>query len=120
MLLRQRRAYGVEVLPDTPEFAAVKQQTGTFVLAPGFGVTFSGNFGAVNGSIAADQLTFTGTAEGVVRGAVLGLADLPATLSGHVEIRVDRAHAAPHPAGFVQSFALVPVASTYLELKGLE
>lgn len=114
------QAYGVEVLPDTPEFAAVKQQTGTFLLAPGFGVTFSGNFGAVNGSIAADQLTFTGTAEGVVRGTVLGLADLPTTVSGHVEIYVDHAAADPHPAGFVQSFALVPIPSTYSELKGLE
>jgi hypothetical protein len=113
-------AYGVEALPDTPEFAAVKQQTGTFILAPGFAVTFSGNFGAVNGSIAADQLTFSGTAEGVVRGSVLGLSDLPTTVSGHVEICVDHAAADPHPAGFVLSYALVPIASTYTELKGVE
>jgi hypothetical protein len=113
-------AYGVEVLPDTPEFAAVKEQTGTFVLAPGFAVTFSGNFGAVNGSIAADQLTFSGTAEGVVRGSVLGLSDLPTTVSGHVEISVDHAAADPHPAGFVLSCALVPIPSTYSELKGVE
>ncbi|MCJ7544021.1 MAG: hypothetical protein MUP47_05550 [Phycisphaerae bacterium] len=114
------QAYGVEVLPDTPEFAAVKQMTGTFVLAPGFAVTFSGNFGSVNGSIAADQLTFTGTAEGVVRGTVLGLADLPTTVSGHVEIYVDHAAADPHPAGFVLSIALVPVPSTYLEPRGAQ
>ncbi len=114
------QVYGVEALPDTPEFAEVKQQTGTFLLAPGFGVTFSGNFGGVTGSIAADQLTFTGTAEGTVHGTVLGLADIPTTISGHVQIYVDQADANPNPAGFVLSFALVPVPYTYSELKGLE
>ena len=112
------RAYGVEVLPDTPEFTEVKTLTGTFIAAPGFGLTFSGRFGAVNGSIAADQLTFAGTAEGVVRGSVLGLKDLPCSLGGNVEIYVDMLNADPHPAGFVPSLALVPIPATYVELKG--
>lgn len=114
------QANGVEALPDTEEFALVKEQTGTFLLAPGFAATFSGNFGAVVGSIAADQLTFTGTAEGVVRGTVLGLTDVPTSLGGHVQIHVDLAHAEENPAGFVQSLALVPIPSTYREPRGLE
>ena len=111
-------ARGVETLPDSPIFAAIKQQTGTFVVAPGFAVTFAGNFGAVNGSIAADQLTFTGSAEGVVRGSVIGLEDKPTSVGGNVDIFVDRANANQNPAGFVKSLALVPEASSYQEVKG--
>jgi hypothetical protein len=112
------KAYGVEVLPDTPEFAVVKTLTGTFIAAPGFSLTFSGNFGAVNGSIAGDQLTFTGTAEGTVRGSVVGLKDLPTHVGGNVEIYVNREDADEFPAGFVGSLGLLPMPSTYLELKG--
>jgi len=108
-------AFGVENLPDTAEFAAVKKQTGTFVLAPGFGVTFTGSFSAINGSIAADQLTFTGSAEGVVKGSVIGLGDLPTSVGGSVEIYVDSKNADPRPAGFLQSVALTPDPSTYAE-----
>ena len=108
-------ARGVEALPATAEFAAVKQKTGTFIVAPGFGVTFAGNFSAVNGTIAADQLTFTGTAEGVVKGSVLGLKDLPTSLSGNVDISVDRKNADPNAAGFVKSFAFAPLPGTYSE-----
>ena len=108
-------ARGVEGLPATPEYAAVKQQTGTFMLAPGFGATFAGSFSAINGSIAADQLTFTGTAEGVVKGSVIGMKDLPTEIGGTVEIYVDSKNADPRPAGFVQSTALTPDPSTYAE-----
>ena len=111
-------AQGVEVLPDTPEFAAVKEHTGTFVLAPGFGVTFAGTFSAVNGSIAADQLTFTGTAEGTVKGSVIGLKDLPTEVGGNVDIFVDRLSADPEPAGFVNSFALEADPDSYGEPVG--
>jgi len=107
--------HGVETLPDTPEFADIKQQQGTFVLAPGFGVTFAGHFSAVNGSIAADRLTFTGTAEGQVKGSVIGLKDVPTQLSGTVDIYVDRSDSGTNPAGFVKSLALEPLPDSYVE-----
>ena len=111
-------ALGVAALPDTPQFAAVKQQTGTFILAPGFGVTFAGHVRAVNGTIAADQLTFTGTADGVVKGSILGLKDLPTSVGGNVEISIDRANADPNPAGFLKSYALIVLPGTYAEVAG--
>ena len=108
-------ATGVDALPDTPEFAAVKQQTGTFLLAPGFQVTFGGNFETINGTIAADQFTFSGNAEGVIKGAVIGLADLPATLEGSVEINVDRSDMDENPAGFIKSLSPEADYSSYSE-----
>ena len=114
----QVEAYGVETLPDTPEFSEVKQQSGTFILAPGFAVTFCGQFSGVNGTIAADKLTFTGQAAGVVRGAVIGLAEHSMSLNGGVEIHVDRSGADPDPAGFVKVLALEPDPTSYTELVG--
>jgi len=111
-------AYGVETLPDTPEFADVRQQTGSFVVAPGFGVTFAGNFSAINGCIAADQLTFTGTAEGVVKGSVIGLEDVLTDVGGNVDIYVDRSSADQNPAGFVNSVGFAVVAGSYMEHLG--
>jgi len=106
----------VEDLPE--EFAAVKQLSGTFIVAPGFDVTFSGHFSAINGCIAADKLTFTGSAEGTVQGSVIGLRDLPTSVGGTVNIFVDRENANQNPAGFLNSFALVAVPETYTEHKG--
>ncbi len=111
-------AYGVDVLPNTDQFAAVKQQQGTFVLAPGFALTFAGNVQAVNGNIAADQLTFTGTATGTVRGSIIGLADVPSIISGTVDIYVDRQNAEQDPAGFVKTYQMAPLAGTYREVTG--
>ena len=112
------QAFGVETLPDTPEFAEVRQHTGTFVVAPGFGVTFSAQFSTINGTIAADQLTFTGQAGGIVNGAVIGLSERPMALDGGVEIHVDRLNAYPNPAGFVETMALEPDPASYTELVG--
>ena len=114
----QSEAFGVDVLPDTPQFAEVKQQTGSFIVAPGFSVKFSGQFSAINGTIAADQLTFTGQAEGVVNGALIGLAEHPAQVNGNVEIYVDRAKVNRNPSGFVKVLSLVPEAISYTELVG--
>lgn len=112
------QAFGVETLPDTPEFSEIKQHTGSFVVAPGFSVTFSAQFSTINGTIAADKLTFTGQAGGIINGAVIGLSEHPMALDGGVEIRVDRLNARPDPAGFVDTMALEADPASYTELVG--
>ncbi len=114
----QVEAFSVETLPETPEFDQVRQQTGTFVVAPGFDVTFSGQFSAINGTIAADKLTFTGQSEGIVKGAVIGLGSYGVALDGSVEIQVDRLGTGPSPSGFVKTLALEPDPASYTELVG--
>ena len=109
-------ANGVEALPDTPEFAEVKQHTGTFILAPGFGVNFQGDANTIQGSLAADQITFSGNSGGTVQGTLIGLADLPTILNGHVEIFVDKSTMDTDPAGFVKPLGLAPAPDSYREL----
>ena len=106
---------GVEVLPDEG-FAAVKEHTGTFLLAPGFGLKVSGNVGMVSGLIAADQVEFHGTAEGTMSGPIIGLADYTTVMSGNVEIRVDRTQQDPDPAGIVKPLGFDIIPDSYTEL----
>jgi len=108
-------SYGVDVLPDSESFSAVKKHTGTFILAPGFQCTFSGTFGTIKGTVAADQLTFTGTADGTIRGAVLGLEDLTTSVGGSVGICIDQSHMEEEPAGFILPLGFDPKPETYVE-----
>ncbi len=109
-------AAGVDGLdPDNPAYDEVRQYTGSFLLAPGFGVSFAGDFQTINGTIAADQLTFAGSATGVIKGTVIGLADLPTVLDGNVSVKVDRSHLNQNPAGIIKPFAFDPLADSYLE-----
>ncbi len=109
-------AVGVDGLdPNNPAYDEVRKYTGSFLLAPGFGVSFAGDFQTINGTIAADQLTFGGTATGVIKGTVIGLADLPTVLDGNVSVKVDRSHLNQNPAGIIKPFAFDPLPDSYLE-----
>ena len=99
------------------EFAAVKQHTGTIILAPGFGVTFRGGVNSINGTVAADQFAFRGNAtiEGEVSGTILGLSQSDLVMQGNATIRVNRAKADPTPAGFVHYTGVSLVSGSYAE-----
>lgn len=112
----QVEAFGVEALPDLPQFQAVKQLTGTFVAAPGFDVSFAGQFTTINGTIAADKLTFSGQAFGTVRGSVIGMAEQNTSVSGTVNIIIDRAGLRRDPPGFSTPLVLTPDPKSYVEV----
>jgi len=111
-------APGVGALPNTEQWATLKQYTGSVILAPGFGVSFRGATNTINGTIAADELSFLGNSSisGSVTGSILGLKNLPLTLSGSCEIYVDRLHASTTPAGFRHPRGLTAVPASYSEL----
>jgi hypothetical protein len=110
-------APGTIALPDTEEFAAVKQQEGTFLLGPGFEVTFRGGTNTVNGVMAADQISFRGSTniEGRFTGGIIGLKDRELTLQGNADIRVNLKDSASLPSGFKHKMALTPVSGSYIE-----
>ena len=112
----QVQAYAVETLPDLPQYQAVKQLTGTFVVAPGFDVNFAGQFSTINGTIAADKLTFAGQAAGTVQGSVIGLADEAVHIDGTVNIFIDRSGDDPGDAGFIMPMMFDMDMSTYREI----
>lgn len=113
----QVEAFGVEALTGS-EFDAVKALTGTFIVAPGFDVSFAGQFTTINGTIAADRLTFSGQASGTVKGSVVGLADNPSSILGTVDIYIDRSGSSGGSAGFVIPMSLRVQPGTYKEITG--
>jgi hypothetical protein len=108
---------GVDALPDTAEFAAVKAQRGTAVLAPGFGITFSGNNSGINGLVAADQITFRGNSSlgGELTGMILGFADLPMSLRGNTTVTFNREEGDYLPTGFKYTASFSVINNSYTE-----
>lgn len=111
----QVASYGVETLPDTPEFAGIKQLPGVFLMAPGFDAKFSGQFGTVNGAMAAQSFTMSGQAGGLIKGVVISYGDAPFKYSGQAGLIIDRSGSNSLPAGFTSTGRLTPLPDTYLE-----
>lgn len=109
-------SFDVSNLPDTEDFAGLREQTGTFLLAPGFSTAFHGNFQTVNGVIAANGVTFTGNAGGTVRGTILNYSESAMSFTGNPTITFDRPDSDDNPAGFEADAALEYDPGSYCEI----
>jgi Tfp pilus assembly protein PilX len=108
-------SHSVAELPDTEQFYGLHDKTGTFLLAPGFGVEFTGNFGTVGGCVAAHDVRFAGNADGVICGPIVSYGDTQFELLGNTTVTIDRANAPDVPPGFALPVTLQPLADTYVE-----
>ncbi|NIP24462.1 MAG: hypothetical protein GWN67_06495 [Phycisphaerae bacterium] len=88
----------VSMLPE--EFGDLREETGTFLMAPGFSVTFGGNFETINGAVAANGIEFIGNAGGTIDGSVLNYADTAMDLSVSNDLFFNRYADTEMPAGF--------------------
>lgn len=108
-------SYPVSDLSD--DFGALKNETGTFLIAPGFSVEFGGGFDTLNGAIAANGISFSGNAGGTVAGTVLNYSDTPMTVSGNADIFFDLSgNNNQSPSGFSSEIVLSYNTSSYTEL----
>ena len=108
---------GVEEL-DGDGFTDLRGMPGSFILAPGFGVEFVGNFGTINGYMAADEFKWTGNAGGIVKGGIIAYSTAEFKLAGNSCITIDRGETPGNPAGFTgpgSRMVLVLVPTTYVE-----
>jgi hypothetical protein len=108
-------SHSVSELPDQ-EFSELKQETGTFLLAPGFSVSFGGNFATINGVIAAGGVNFFGNAGGNINGSVVNYAETPMELDGNTDLIFNRSGIDKNPAGFEPSKILTFQPSSYSEI----
>ena len=106
---------GVQALPDEPQFARLRDLPGTFLLAPGFSAKFTGNFGTVNGSMAANQFQFAGNAGGTVQGWLINLGDTEMELADSANVQIDQSGVDALPSGLDQPCKLSAVPDTYEE-----
>jgi len=109
-------SHDVNELPDEPRFEQLRNETGTFLMAPGFSAAFGGNFDTLNGAIAANGIEFYGNAGGTIDGSVLNYSGNPMTLSGNSDLFFNRSGTAQMPAGFGPEIILYYVPSSYLEV----
>ncbi len=103
-------------LPNEEKFAGIRTQTGTFLMAPGFGLSFGGNFHTLNGVIAGNGVTFFGNAGGTVNGSIINYSDETMTLSGNSDLYFNRSGTSSVPAGFVPEIVLQYDPCSYSEI----
>jgi len=103
----------VTALPES--FGELKDETGTFLMAPGFSLSFGGNFETINGAIAANGITFSGDAGGTIEGSVLNYSDTKMELSGNSDLFFNRWAGTEIPAGFEPEIVLKYVHESYSE-----
>jgi hypothetical protein len=105
----------VTELPNEPQFAGIKNETGTFLMTPGFSASFGGNFNTVNGAIAANGISFFGNAGGIINGSILNYSDEEMDLSGNSDLYFNRSGTSVVPAGFVPEIILQYEPASYTE-----
>jgi type II secretory pathway pseudopilin PulG len=105
----------VDTLPDNSHFSGLRNEKGTFIMAPGFSVSFGGDFRTVNGTIAANGVEFFGTAGGKIYGSVINYSTTPMTLTGSSDLYFNRSGTEENPAGFSPHQKLVFMSDSYSE-----
>lgn len=91
---------GVASLPDTAEYAGLRDKTGTCLIAKDYDVRFNGSMGFLNGTIYTSGLTLNGSTAGTVRGSII--VDRRRTLSknGSMNLFFEVSAESQNPAGF--------------------
>ena len=108
---------GVEDLPNTPEFSALRQMTGSSILAPGFEVEFKNNFQITGGTLACESLILKNNVNATIKGAIIVYGASGLTFNNNAILTIDRSGLAGLPAGVTVATptVLTPDPRTYLE-----
>jgi len=107
---------GVEDLPATPEFAELREMTGSAILAPGFEVQFKNNFDAISGLIACESLVLKNNLDATLFGPIIVYGEGGITFKNNSRIVVDRSKYPGPPPGFAAGpKTLTPIPDTYVE-----
>ena len=109
----------LSALPLDPKFNGLRELTGTFLIAPGFDVGFSGSFGSVVGTVAADRVTISGNTSGSFQGTLMTLTSAPLTITGSSAVSINAPAEDKRPGlRFTERF--VAQKSSYKEMSAKE
>lgn len=101
--------------PSDPMFDVMREEEGTSILAPGFFVTFSGNFSTLEGVIAVSGVHFSGNVNAQIKGSIINYSNSPTVIEGNAVMNFDRAGTTKIPAGFDLYQELDYVPTSYAE-----
>ena len=82
------------------QFGGIVNETGTFILAPGFSLDFSGQANTMNGAIAGSGISFSGQAGGMINGSIINYSSDVMTLTGQTTLTFNRSGRNSNPSGF--------------------
>ena len=107
---------GVSSLPSDSKWDALRQLTGTSIIAPGFEVEMTGGATAAGGWVACEELRLTGGTVLSVKGGVMVYGDNVTSLTGGAAIRVDKDGVDEEvPSGFLSELVMSVTGGTYEE-----
>ena len=106
----------INTLPPEPQFVGLRDQFGTFIVAPGFELSFGGAFDTLNGAIASNGVKFYGDAGGIINGSIINYSDEPMVLSGNSDLYFNRSGTSNVPPGFIPDVVLYYEAASYSEV----
>ncbi len=106
----------VTELPEEEQFADIRDETGTFLMAPGFKLSFGGNFDSLSGAIAGNGIEFFGNAGGIVNGSIINYSNEEMTITGNSDLYFNRTGIDEVPAGFVPEIVLEYDPGSYCEM----
>ncbi len=101
-------------LPLEPQFDGIRQELGTFLMAPGFKADFEGPFTTVSGAIGANGIKFGGSSGGTIHGSLINYSPTLLECSGSGDITFENTDGEV-PAGFKQQVIVTYDPSSYSE-----
>jgi Tfp pilus assembly protein PilX len=101
--------------PAGAEFDAIRGEVGSSIVAPGFGMSFQGNFSTLEGVVAVSGVTFSGNVAAQIKGTIINYSDTPMVIEGNASMTFDREASTKVPAGFDTLRVLTYKPSSYDE-----
>ena len=92
--------FATDPFPEGAMFDAIRCETGSSILAPGFAASFQGNFSAIGGVMAVSGTSFSGNVNAVIKGTIINYSESPTTILGNATLNFDRSDDIQVPAGF--------------------
>ncbi len=102
--------------PVGMEFDAIRNEDGSSIVAPGFAMSFQGNFSTLEGVVAVSGVSFTGNVNAWIKGTIINYSDDPMVIGGNATMNFDRVDSTKVPAGFDTHRVLTYNPSSYEEL----
>lgn len=101
--------------PEGMEFDAIRGEDGSSIVAPGFAMSFQGNFSTLEGVVAVSGVSFTGNVNAQIKGTIINYSDDPMFIGGNAVMNFDRVNSTKVPAGFDTHRVLTYNPSSYEE-----
>jgi hypothetical protein len=109
-------SFPVTDLPPDLQFTGLHQKIGTFIVAPGFFVEFTGTFGVLSGAIGCNGFKMFGGSGGIINGSIINYSNSEMYLEGNGDLFFNRSGIYEVPAGFVPQTILHYNPLSYTEI----